>query len=107
MRKSVTLGIVCIICLIAFLATDRMAFAQAGSTGGTIGKTDKSALGWREGEVVNRRRDDYDRQTRIDEQFRDVMRKERIECVRYHLRHRGLDDASALRGHALDLLVLP
>jgi bifunctional non-homologous end joining protein LigD len=38
-------GIVCIICLIALVATDRIAFAQAGSTGGTIGKTDKSVSG--------------------------------------------------------------
>lgn len=45
MRKSVTLGIVGIICLIALPATDRMALAQAGSTGGTIGKTDKSVSG--------------------------------------------------------------
>jgi hypothetical protein len=45
MRKSVTLGIVCITCLIAFVATDRIALGQAGSTGGTIGKTDKAASG--------------------------------------------------------------
>jgi membrane-associated protease RseP (regulator of RpoE activity) len=45
MRKSVTLGIVFIIYLIALLAVDRTAFAQAGSTGGTIGKTDKSVSG--------------------------------------------------------------
>lgn len=45
MRKPVTLSIVAITCLIALLATDQMAFAQAGSIGGTIGKTDKSASG--------------------------------------------------------------
>jgi hypothetical protein len=48
MRKPVTLGIVGIICLIALLCTDRTAFAQAGSTGGTLGKTDKSASGGEE-----------------------------------------------------------
>jgi hypothetical protein len=47
MRKSATLGIAGIICLIALLATDRMLFAQ-GSLGGTIGKTDKSASGGRQ-----------------------------------------------------------
>lgn len=45
MRKPVTLGIVAISCLIALPAADRIALAQAGSTGGTIGKTDKSASG--------------------------------------------------------------
>jgi hypothetical protein len=44
MRELITLGIVAISCLIALLATDRIAFAQAGSTGGRIGKTDKSAV---------------------------------------------------------------
>ena len=48
MRKPVTLSIACIICLIALLATKPMAFAQAGSTGGTIGKTDKSLSGGEE-----------------------------------------------------------
>jgi hypothetical protein len=43
MRKSVALGIVGIICSIALLATDRIAQGQAGSTGGTLGKTDKTA----------------------------------------------------------------
>jgi hypothetical protein len=45
MRKPVTLGTVCIICFIALLAADRIALAQAGSTGGTLGNTDKSASG--------------------------------------------------------------
>jgi hypothetical protein len=53
MRKSVTLGIVFIIYLIALLAVDRTAIAQ-GSTGGTIGKTDKSASG---GEQADEPRD--------------------------------------------------
>ena len=48
MRNPVTLGSVCIICLISLLVTDRMAFAQAGSTGGAIGKTDKSVSGGEE-----------------------------------------------------------
>jgi len=43
MRKSIALAIVC--CLATFVAADGQAFAQAGSTGGTIGKTDKSASG--------------------------------------------------------------
>jgi hypothetical protein len=45
MRKSVTLAVVAISCLIALLAVDRVALGQAGSTGGTIGKTDKSVSG--------------------------------------------------------------
>jgi hypothetical protein len=45
MRKPVTLGIVGISCLFALLAADQTALAQAGSTGGTLGKTDKSASG--------------------------------------------------------------
>jgi hypothetical protein len=44
-RKSVTLGIAGIICSMALLCTDRTASAQAGATGGTIGKTDKSVSG--------------------------------------------------------------
>lgn len=48
MRNPVTLGIVAIISLIALLAVDRIAFAQAGSTGGTLGKTDKSVSGGEE-----------------------------------------------------------
>jgi hypothetical protein len=49
MRKPVTLRVVTISCLIALFVTDRVAFAQAGSVGGTIGKTDKSASGGDEG----------------------------------------------------------
>jgi hypothetical protein len=48
MRESVTLGIVGIICLTAFLAVDRVALGQAGSIGGTVGKTDKSVSGGEE-----------------------------------------------------------
>ena len=48
MRKSVTLGIVGISCLIVLLSTNRIALGQAGSTGGTIGKSDKSASGGEE-----------------------------------------------------------
>lgn len=48
MRKSVTLGIVTIICFFALLAVDRIALGQAGSTGGTIGKQDKSVSGGEE-----------------------------------------------------------
>jgi hypothetical protein len=43
--KSVTLSVIAVTSLAVSLATDRMAFAQAGSTGGTIGKTGKSATG--------------------------------------------------------------
>jgi hypothetical protein len=42
MHKPVALGAVGIACSVALLATDRVALAQAGSTGGIIGKTDKS-----------------------------------------------------------------
>jgi hypothetical protein len=45
MRRPVTLGALGIAGLVALLATDRVAFAQAGSTGGTIGKTGKSVSG--------------------------------------------------------------
>ncbi len=45
MCKSIILSVIAVTCLAALLATDRMAFAQAGSTGGTIGKTGKSATG--------------------------------------------------------------
>jgi hypothetical protein len=48
MRKSVNLSTFSIICLIALLPTDRIALGQAGSTGGTLGKTDKSASGGEE-----------------------------------------------------------
>jgi hypothetical protein len=44
-RNPVYLGAVATACLIALLAIDRMALAQVGSIGGTIGKTDKSASG--------------------------------------------------------------
>ena len=48
MHKPVTLGIVAIGCLIGLVATDRIALGQAGSVGGTIGKTDKSVSGGEE-----------------------------------------------------------
>jgi hypothetical protein len=41
MRKPITLSTVWIICFIVLIATNRIALGQAGSTGGTIGKTDK------------------------------------------------------------------
>jgi hypothetical protein len=43
MRKPVTSGIVAISCMTAFPAVNRIALGQAGSTGGAVGKTDKSA----------------------------------------------------------------
>jgi hypothetical protein len=46
MVKSISVAVVC--CLAALVAADRMAFGQAGSTGGTLGKTDKSASGGEE-----------------------------------------------------------
>ena len=46
--KSVTLAIVALMCSTAPTVTHRIAFAQAGSTGGTIGKTDKSVSGGEE-----------------------------------------------------------
>jgi hypothetical protein len=57
MVKSVTLDIATIICLIALLAVDWMAFAQAGSTGGTIGKTDKSVSGGEEAKPRSERKE--------------------------------------------------
>jgi hypothetical protein len=50
MRKSITICAVTGICsVVALSSTDTTAFAQAGSTGGTIGKTDKSASGGKSG----------------------------------------------------------
>jgi len=43
MTKSIAVAVVC--CLAVLVAADGSAFAQAGSTGGTLGKTDKSASG--------------------------------------------------------------
>jgi hypothetical protein len=43
MTKSIAIAVVS--CLAILVAADGNAFAQAGSTGGTIGKTDKSASG--------------------------------------------------------------
>jgi hypothetical protein len=40
--------------MVALLVADRIAFAQAGSTGGTIGKTDKSISGSEETPVSRR-----------------------------------------------------
>jgi hypothetical protein len=46
MGKSIALAVVC--GLAALIAANGIAFAQAGSTGGTLGKTDKSASGGEE-----------------------------------------------------------
>jgi hypothetical protein len=43
MGKSIAIATAC--CFAALVSADGSAFAQAGSTGGTIGKTDKSASG--------------------------------------------------------------
>jgi hypothetical protein len=43
MTKSIAITVVC--CLAILVAADGNAFAQAGSTGGTLGKTDKSVSG--------------------------------------------------------------
>lgn len=49
MRRAAVSTAIGLICgFAAALAADGMAFAQAGSTGGTLGKTDKSAGGNRE-----------------------------------------------------------
>lgn len=51
MRKSITICAITGICtMVALLSTDTASFAQAGSTGGTIGKTGKSASGGEEPE---------------------------------------------------------
>jgi hypothetical protein len=47
MRKSI-IPIIGICSMAALLSTDTASFAQAGSTGGTIGKTDKSVSGGEE-----------------------------------------------------------
>jgi hypothetical protein len=46
MTKSIAIAVVS--CLAILVAADGNAFAQAGSTGGTLGKTDKSASGGEE-----------------------------------------------------------
>ena len=46
MSKSVAIAVAC--SLATLVATTGTAFAQAGSTGGTLGKTDKSASGGQE-----------------------------------------------------------
>jgi len=48
MTKSIAIAVVC--CFAALVGVDRTALAQAGSTGGTLGKTDKSASGGRTSE---------------------------------------------------------
>jgi hypothetical protein len=55
MRKSIAILVVS--WLAALFAADVTAFAQAGSTGGTLGKTDKSASG---GEGTSRRKNAVD-----------------------------------------------
>jgi hypothetical protein len=54
MTKSIAIAVVC--CLAILVAADRSAFAQAGSTGGTLGKTDKSASGGEEGRSQTERK---------------------------------------------------
>src|SRR5215472_9713357 len=44
MSKSIVIA-AALCSMVALVAADRSAFAQAGSTGGTLGKTDKSASG--------------------------------------------------------------
>ena len=46
MSKSIAIAVAC--GLAALVVADGTAFAQAGSTGGTLGKTDKSASGGEE-----------------------------------------------------------
>jgi hypothetical protein len=53
MSKSIAIAVA--YCLAALVATDKVAFAQAGSTGGTIGKTDKSVSGGEEATPSYRR----------------------------------------------------
>jgi hypothetical protein len=48
MRKSITICAITICSMAALLPADTAALAQAGSTGGTLGKTDKSASGGEE-----------------------------------------------------------
>jgi hypothetical protein len=43
MRKSIAIAIICGLAML--VAADQTVFGQAGSTGGTIGKTDKSLSG--------------------------------------------------------------
>jgi hypothetical protein len=46
-KKGVCMGkiAVALVCVAALIASEQASFAQAGSTGGTLGKTDKSASG--------------------------------------------------------------
>lgn len=44
-RASFSIVSILVFGMLAFLAVNATAFAQAGATGGTIGKTDKSAVG--------------------------------------------------------------
>jgi hypothetical protein len=60
MIKSISIALLC--CLAALVAADGLAFAQAGSTGGTIGKTDKSASG---GGGISRRKNAVDSSSRL------------------------------------------
>jgi hypothetical protein len=48
----ISIAVVC--CLAALVASDGFAFAQAGSAGGTLGKTDKSASGGEDHEGASR-----------------------------------------------------
>jgi hypothetical protein len=54
MIKLIAITVAC--GLAALLATDRISFGQAGSTGGTVGKTDKSVSGGEESVETNQKR---------------------------------------------------
>jgi hypothetical protein len=54
MSKSIAIATIC--ALAALVSTDQTALAQAGSTGGTLGKTDKSASGGEESSPSGGRR---------------------------------------------------
>ena len=54
MTKLIAIAVVC--CFATLVGVDQTAFAQAGSTGGTLGKTDKSASGGEEPNVRTERR---------------------------------------------------
>jgi hypothetical protein len=63
MKKGVCMGniAVALVCVAALIASEEASFAQAGSTGGTLGKTDKSASGEKSGtKRVKNRTPDYD-----------------------------------------------
>jgi hypothetical protein len=59
MTKSAAIAAIC--CFVTLVATDKIAFAQAGSTGGTLGKTDKSVSGGEENIETNQKRKAFGR----------------------------------------------